>query len=126
MIRRGERLVATPNIGGVVWQVVESEPKIEKDLKGQQGVCKPDRQICYINRLEVPPEGIEYVAAHEIGHAVIFTIGGKHALKQITGLNEKKLEELEEFIVGTILHGVWDTNKRNGWLTIPIAPPETS
>ncbi len=126
MLRRGEKLLRNANIGGVPWSFVESDSKIEKELKNRQGICKPDRQIIYINREETPVEGYEHVGAHEAGHAAIFTIGGKEGLEQITGLPPDRLEALEEYIVCVLLHAQWDTFKRNGWLSMPLAPAEDS
>jgi len=126
MIRRGEKLLLQANIGGVPWRLLESDGKIEKELKNEQGICKTDRQICYINREETPAEGYEFVGAHEIGHAVVFTIGGREGLEQITGLSGDKIDKLEEYIVCVLFHGLWDTYKRNGWLSIPLAAADES
>lgn len=123
MLRRGEKLLLNAIVGGVMWRVVESDGKIEKDLKNQQGCCKPEKQTVYINRDETPTDGYEYVIAHELGHASIFTTGGKEGLAALSGLeiSNPKLEALEEYIVGSLFHAQWDTLKRNGWLNIPFA-----
>lgn len=120
MIRPGETHLLDVNVGGTPWKLVESDGKIQKELRGEQGLCKPNRHVMYINREETPPEGREYVGVHEIGHAVVFTTGGREGLKQITGLDDDKLYALEEYIVCVLFHSMWDTYKRNNWLTIPI------
>ncbi len=119
-VRKGEKLLLEPIICGVPWKIIESTDSIEDELTCAQGVTRPDKQCCYVNSVETPPEGLEFVCVHELGHAVMFTSGGKEALRQITRFGDSRCEQLEEFIVGGFLHAFWDTLKRNGWLKIPI------
>lgn len=119
MIREGERLLLSAVVGGTAWSVVESDPSIEPSIEGLQGLCVTGEHRVYVNRTEVPQCGYEYVVVHELAHAAIFTTGGQEALRQVSGLSGKKLKDLEELIVCTLFHSVYDTLKRNNWLSVP-------
>jgi len=120
MIRDGEKLLLSFDIGSVPWKYVESDDSIEDEMTEAQGIMRADRQVVYVNRSETPPEGYEYVFFHEAGHAVFFTTGVKEALKQITGFEGDKCTQLEEFLMSNLMHAMYDTLKRNGWLKIPL------
>lgn len=110
----------TFDVGGTAWEVIYTEAKTKKGLRGNEGLLLKNEHKIYINKDLVPPSRVASVVFHEMLHACSDISGSYYAVRQSLGIDEERMHELEELLIRTWGQAMFDTLVRNGWLTLPM------